>query len=201
MMPSVDQPGLFSIGHSNISLEAFLRLLDVTCIQVVADVRTVPRSRYVPHFDAAPLAAALTRRKIMYLSLGEQLGGRPEGDEYYDADSHVRYDRLAESEPFQAGITRLRAGMQEYRIALLCSEEDPARCHRHLLIGRVLRSEGTELYHIRADDRLQPDGELVDVYQADPLQPALLMPNMRERAWRSLRSVSRGRVLPSSSVR
>jgi uncharacterized protein (DUF488 family) len=172
----------------------------MTRIQVVADVRTVPRSRYVPHFDAAPLAATLTRCGMMYLSFGEQLGGRPDGDEYYDADSHVRYDRLAESEPFQAGIERLRNGMQEYRIALLCSEEDPARCHRHLLIGRVLRSEGMELYHIRADGRLQPDGELVDVDQEDPRQPALFMPNMRERAWRSLRSVSRRKVLPSSSV-
>lgn len=54
MMSSVDQPGLFSIGHSNVSLEAFLRLLDMRRIQVVADVRTVPRSRYVPHFDAGP---------------------------------------------------------------------------------------------------------------------------------------------------
>lgn len=135
----------------------------------------------------------------MYLSLGEQLGGRPEGDEYYDTDSHVRYDRLAESEPFQAGIARLRNGMQEYRIALLCSEEDPARCHRHLLIGRVLRSEGVELYHIRADGRLQPDRDLMDVGE-DPQEPALFMPTMRERAWRSLQSVSRRRALPSSSV-
>jgi uncharacterized protein (DUF488 family) len=199
-MPSVDQPGLFSIGHSNVSLEALLRLLEMTRIQVVADVRTVPRSRYVPHFDAAPLAAALTRRGITYLSFGEQLGGRPDGDEYYDAEGHVRYDRLAESELFRSGIARLRNGMQEYRIALLCSEEDPARCHRHLLIGRVLRSEGTELYHIRADGRLQPDGELADVGQGDPRQPALFVPTMRERAWRSLRSVSRGRMQPSSSA-
>jgi uncharacterized protein (DUF488 family) len=176
-----------------------LSLLGTTRIDAVADVRTVPRSRYVPHFDAQPLSVALAARNIRYVPLGRQLGGRPDGDEFYDKKDHVRYDRLAECEVFRAGIERLLNGAKEYRIALLCSEEDPSRCHRHLLIGRVLHDRGVDLLHIRADGRIQPDTELRAADEKALTQPTLFGDGLRERAWRSLRSVSRGRV-PLSSL-
>jgi uncharacterized protein (DUF488 family) len=196
---NTSQPGLFSIGHSNVPLDALLSLLGSTHIQVVADVRTVPRSRYVPHFDAKPLATALAGRNIKYVSLGRELGGRPDGDEFYDEDEHVRYDRLAECDVFRVGLDRLLNGAKGYRIALLCSEENPMRCHRHLLIGRVLRGKGINLLHIRADGRIESDIELDASDEQASAQTALFSPTLRERSWRSLRSVSRRRMPLSSS--
>jgi uncharacterized protein (DUF488 family) len=155
-----DRPGLFTIGHSNQALDDFLDLLQQHRIAAVADVRTVPRSRYVPHFSAGPLREALAGRGISYIPMGHELGGRPEGDEFYDAEGHVLYGRLAATPAFRGGLDQVLAGAQTSRIALLCSEEDPGRCHRHLLIGRVLRGRGVPVSHIRRDGSVETEAEL-----------------------------------------
>jgi uncharacterized protein (DUF488 family) len=193
------QPCLHSIGHSNITLEDLLGLLQRHKIEVVADVRTLPRSRYVPHFDAGPLQEALLRQGIRYVPLGEQLGGRPDGDEFYDEQDHVLYGRLARSQMFQAGIDRVVRGARNYRIALLCSEEDPSKCHRHLLIGRVLRDRGVALLHIRGDGCIQTEADLDSQRTDTDPQAALFEINPEEWRWRSIRSVSRRRLPPNSS--
>jgi len=165
-----DGPALFTIGHSNQALDDFLGLLQLHRIEAVADVRTVPRSRYVPHFSAGPLREALTGRGIAYIPMGRELGGRPEGDEFYDEHGHVLYGGLAATPAFRSGIDRVLAGTQTSRIALLCSEEDPSRCHRHLLIGRVLRARGVALSHIRRDGRVETEVELA-IREADAGPP------------------------------
>ena len=155
-----DGPGLFTIGHSNQALDHFLSLLQRHGIEAVADVRTVPWSRYVPHFNAKALGAALASQGIGYVPLGAELGGRPAGDEFYDEQDHVLYGRLAAGAAFQDGLDQVLARARTSRIALLCSEEDPARCHRHLLIGRVLRERGVGLTHIRRDGRMETEAQL-----------------------------------------
>ena len=192
-------PRLYSIGHSNIALEDLLCLLKGHHIEVVADVRSSPRSRYVPHFDARPLGEALAQQEIKYVSLGRQLGGRPDGDEFYDEQDHVRYDELARSQTFQAGIDRVLKGSGNYRIALLCSEEDPLKCHRHLLIGRVLRDRGVALLHIRGDGRIQAEDDLYSAPADTSPQGELFEANLEDRRWRSAQSVSRRRAPLSSS--
>jgi len=199
-------PGLLTIGHSNVALDDFLALLEQHGIETVADVRTVPRSRYVPHFSAGPLREALTRRGIAYLPMGPELGGRPEGDEFYDEEGHVLYGRLAATPAFRSGLDRVMARAQTSRIALLCSEEDPSRCHRHLLIGRVLRARGVTLSHLRRDGRIETEVELA-IREADEGSQATLFDGStgfddatgfgdrgaQEGQWRSPRPVSRRR--------
>lgn len=114
----------------------------------------------MPHFSAGPLREALAGRGITYIPMGRDLGGRPEGDDFYDEEGHVLYGRLAATPAFRGGIDRVLAGAQTSRMALLCSEEDPSRCHRHLLIGRVLRARGVALAHIRRDGRVETEAEL-----------------------------------------
>ena len=63
-----ERPRLYSFGHSNVALEDFLCLLKSRRIEVVADVRSSPRSRYVPHFDAPRLQGALAQQEIKYVS-------------------------------------------------------------------------------------------------------------------------------------
>jgi uncharacterized protein (DUF488 family) len=98
-------PGLFTIGHSDLALEDFLALLQRHAIDTVADVRTVPRSRYVPQFSAGPLREALDRCAIGYLPLGHELGGRPAAGDFYDGEGHVLYGRLAGSPPPRGLVT------------------------------------------------------------------------------------------------
>lgn len=194
-------PGVFSIGHSNVSLDAILGLLEAQSIDVVADVRSSPFSRYVPHFDAQPLREALISRAMKYVPLGDELGGRPPEVDFYDERGHVLYDRMARSERFQAGIDRVLRGATTYRLALLCSEEDPSACHRHLLIGRVLRERGTDVMHIRGDGRIEADSEVASRDTPTPLQTTLFGGVPEERPWTSTRSVLRRRAPSSSSER
>jgi uncharacterized protein (DUF488 family) len=154
------QPSVWTIGHSNQSLEAFFGLLDQQRLEVVVDVRSSPYCGYATQFNRGPLQAALQNRGTKYLYLGDVLGGRPEAAEFYDDQQHVRYDLLARSAGFQQGIQRLMSGIAAYRVALLCGEEDPMECHRRLLLGRVLANRGVCVLHIRGDGRVQSEEEL-----------------------------------------
>ncbi len=152
---------IYTIGHSNHALEIFLHLLRQHAIEVLVDVRSQPYSRYTPHFTADALKRAAQDAGLRYLYLGRELGGRPEDAACYDAQGRVRYDLVARSQSFQAGIERLLTGSARYRVALLCAEEDPAGCHRRRLVGRVLQDQhGIEVLHIRGDGSIQPEIEL-----------------------------------------
>jgi uncharacterized protein (DUF488 family) len=190
---------LYSIGHSNHALDVFLGLLANHCIDVLVDVRSQPYSAYTSYFNAQPLRQTLTRAGIEYLFLGAELGGRPGGDEFYDAEGHVLYDRLAASSLFLQGIERLQQLLADGRVAMMCSEENPAVCHRHLLVGRVLAQREVIIQHIRGDGRLQTDAELLaEQSTAEGSRQRLLFAELEEPPWRSLRSVSPRRPQPSS---
>jgi uncharacterized protein (DUF488 family) len=94
---------------------------------------------------------------MKYVFLGKELGGRPEGSEFYDEGGGVLYDRLAESALFLEGIDRLMEGVKGYRVAIMCGEEDPVKCHRRVLVGRVLEERGVRVKHIRGDGRVEDD--------------------------------------------
>ncbi len=180
-------PGVFSIGHSNHDLAAFLGLLGPARIDVIADVRTSPFSRYATHFNREHLSRALRAGGLDYVFLGRELGGRPEGDEFYDVEGHVRYDRLSKSPLFGEGIQRLIEGSAKHRVAMLCSEGDPAQCHRHLLIARVLDQLGVGVTHILPDGRMAAYGT---VAERTPTQFGLFDVE-EEHLWRSPLSVLR----------
>jgi uncharacterized protein (DUF488 family) len=82
---------------------------------------------------------------------------------------------------------------------LLCSEEDPSKCHRHLLIGRVLRDRGVAVSHIRGDGCIQTEADLDSQETDTSPQTALFEITSEERQWRSIRSVSRRRLPLNSS--
>jgi uncharacterized protein (DUF488 family) len=181
----------FTIGHSNHDFEAWLALLRQHTVEVVVDVRSSPYSKYVPQFDRELMQKSLEKAGLRYLFLGAELGGRPANPSYYDAKGHVLYSRLCDDEHFQAGIARLETGIHRFRVTLVCGEEDPANCHRRLLIGRVLTELGHTMMHIRGDGRLESD-ETVATEAGKPLidtQPALFA-ELDEDQWRSTASVS-----------
>jgi uncharacterized protein (DUF488 family) len=102
---------------------------------------------------------------------------------------------------FVSGIERLERGMAAFRVALVCGEEDPAHCHRRLLVARVLVERGHEVLHIRGDGRVETDAEIAAASGKSLVneQPALFA-ELDEDQWRSTASVSPKRTPESFSA-
>jgi uncharacterized protein (DUF488 family) len=197
-------PVVHTVGHSNVSQEAFIALLQQHGVEVLVDVRSAPYSKYVPHFNGDALKQAVVRAGIKYLYFGGELGGRPREREFYDTKGHVRYDLIAESPQFKEGIERLLRGIREHRVALMCNEEDPRECHRRLLVGRVLTARGVAVLHIRGDGRIQPEAELAEAERKDApadVQQEFAFAAREKPEWKSTRSVSQARPPKPSSGR
>ena len=153
---------LWTIGHSNHPADRFGALLQQHGIETVVDVRSQPYSRFSPHFRQSRLRELLSDIGIGYLFLGDELGGRPKEPELYDSAGDALYDRVARTEHFAVGLRRLMATAARQQVAAMCSEEDPTRCHRRLLITRELLNHDIPptVMHIRGDGRLVSEAEL-----------------------------------------
>jgi uncharacterized protein (DUF488 family) len=201
MMRGPTPPTVLTVGHSNGQANAFLDLLRAASVQVLVDVRSQPTSAFAPQFDRVRLTEDLETSGIRYVFLGTELGGRPQGPGMYDKDGHVLYGRVADSDRFKDGVRRLTTGIEQYRIAVMCSEEDPTNCHRRLLVGRVLRMQGVDVQHLRADGSMQTEAEVAAAERLrypDRYQEKLF--GGEETEWRSIRSVSGGTRRPTSSA-
>jgi uncharacterized protein (DUF488 family) len=149
---------ILTIGHSNHALTQFLALLEGAGVSAVADVRSRPVSRWVPHFNRERLQAALAERGISYQFLGRELGGRPD-DPTLMKGGKPDYEAMAKTPAFAAGLARvIEAGTTE-RVALLCAERDPVDCHRFLLVGRELAARDVNVAHILANGELEPHAD------------------------------------------
>jgi uncharacterized protein (DUF488 family) len=190
---STCRPTLYTIGHSNHSEEKFLALLQQHQIEVLVDVRSQPASRYNPQFNEGQLKRSLQAAGIRYLFMGDSLGGRPVGDEFFDDEGHALYHRMAKSPVFLAGIERLERGAAQHRVAIMCSEEDPAICHRHLLVTRVISGRDIDVRHIRGDGKLESEAQI-----APPEKQGVLFADLADESWKSLRSVSPKHQPPNS---
>lgn len=157
MTPSTMKTTLFTIGHSRHPADRFVTLLRTAGVTRLVDVRSQPASRWTPHFGKAALARLLEAAAIDYVFLGRELGGRPVGTEYYGPDGALDHARRAEAADFKAGIDQLVALARERPTAILCAEEDPARCHRRLLVTPALRRAGLAVVHLRGDGRVEDD--------------------------------------------
>ena len=192
---------VFTIGHSKHPLQGFLDLLNRHQIEVLMDIRSSPYSEFASQFNSKSLKVSVEATGIQYLFFGRELGGRPEQPEFYDGDGHVLYGRVAESPLFRSGIAQLLRDIPNQRIALLCSEENPANCHRRLLVGKVLAERGICVHHIRGDGRIQSEEELLrDEQSKDSPQPSLFEFE-RVPEWRSTQSVLPKRQRSSFSER
>ncbi len=138
---------IFTIGHSNQPAANFDGLLEQNEIELLVDVRSKPYSRY-HHFNRERLDSRLAAKGIRYLYLGDLLGGHPESSEFYE-NGRVVYERLAALKSFRRGITRVEEESAKSRVVLMCTEEDPARCHRHPLLASALHERGLRVLHLR----------------------------------------------------
>jgi len=128
---------IFTVGHSTLPIERFLRLLSAYRIEQLADVRTVPRSRRNPQFNADALGEPLRTAGIVYVPFKE-LGGlrkprRDSPNEGWRNESFRGYADYMQTPEFADALGRLVARAAERRTAIMCAEAVPWRCHRSLV--------------------------------------------------------------------
>lgn len=155
-----NRPLVYTIGHSNHRIEHFIDLLELHHIDTVADVRSQPYSRHNPQFCRDALRDALGERAIRYCFLGRELGGKTKDPTLIAPDGNPDWPRMAETEEFRLGLGKLHELIQFSRVAILCAEEDPSRCHRHHLVAPALCNDGIQVLHIRRDGSLTSEAEL-----------------------------------------
>jgi uncharacterized protein (DUF488 family) len=146
---------IFTIGHSNNKIEEIISWLKKNNIEILVDVRSVPYSRYVPQANREAIQLASNDAGIKYVFMGDKLGGRPAGIETKDNLGNYDYSELASTDKFREGLKHLFESAEENTLCILCSEEDPAKCHRGLLISRELAKLGIEVRHIRHDGSIE----------------------------------------------
>lgn len=144
----------YTVGHSNHTLEHFMEILIENGITAIADVRSIPYSRYTYQFDREALHADLKAVGIAYSFLGKELGARPDDTDCYK-NGTADYNLIAATPLFSSGLDRVIEGAQKYRIALMCAEKDPLDCHRTILVGRNLKRRNVVIRHIHADGKIE----------------------------------------------
>jgi uncharacterized protein (DUF488 family) len=144
----------FTIGHGTRSLSEFIDLLRDSAVDLVVDVRSMPRSRTNPQFNQETFPGALAPSQIGYEHIAE-LGGlrgkqrlaQPSPNGLWRVRSFQNYADYALTEPFAAGFTRLRDLGSRHRCVIMCAETLWWRCHRRLIADNLLAA-GDSVFHI-----------------------------------------------------
>jgi uncharacterized protein (DUF488 family) len=152
----------FTIGHSTRPIEEFIEVLQEADVQLVADVRAIPRSRTNPQYNKERLPATLAKVQIMYRHLSA-LGGRrrkargiaPQINGFWRHDSFHNFADYAMSSAFRAGLAELRELGNEHRCAIVCAETLWWRCHRRI-IADYLIAAGDMVFHILGPGHVEP---------------------------------------------
>ena len=153
---------IFTIGHSTHSKEHFLSLLQQHNITAIADVRSVPYSKFNPHFNQQELKIYLRQHNIKYVFLGKEFGARTENPECY-VQGKVQYHKIAQTPEFKNGLNRIKKGVKLYNIALMCSEKAPLDCHRTILVSRyIIEKLHFNIIHILENGTTKTQAEVMN---------------------------------------
>jgi uncharacterized protein (DUF488 family) len=157
----VRQP-YFTIGHSTLELDAFVALLQGAQIALLADIRTVPRSRTNPQFNTETLPASLAAFQIGYEHMPALGGLRRKSrtvpaavNGFWINQSFHNFADYAMTDAFRDGLAELRERGRERRCAIMCSEAVWWRCHRRIVADYLLAA-GETVFHIMGNGRVEP---------------------------------------------
>jgi uncharacterized protein (DUF488 family) len=163
---------VYSVGHSNRSIAEFVDLLRTGGVRLVIDVRTVPRSRANPQFNADVLPDELAPYQIGYQRIAELGGLRGRSHDvpsdvngYWENQSFHNYADYALSEPFEDGLEQLMRISAQQPTAIMCAEAVWWRCHRRIITDYLLA-------------RCRP---VMHLMGAGRIEPASMTPGARER--------------------
>jgi uncharacterized protein (DUF488 family) len=151
----------FTIGHSTRPIEEFAALLTAAEVNLVVDVRTVPRSRFNPQFNRDVISASLSADGVSYEHLAA-LGGlrgvqrdiAPETNAFWENASFHNYADYAMGEEFRSGLRTLRELGKSARSSVMCAESLWWRCHRRIIADYLLAA-GEEVFHILGQGHIE----------------------------------------------
>ena len=128
---------VFTVGHSILPIQSFIALLQTYGIERLVDIRTIPRSRHNPQFNGDALDHSLKPENIVYVPL-PALGGlrharKNSPNTGWRNESFRGYADYMQTEAFEEGLATLMRMSREERVAIMCAEAVPWRCHRSLV--------------------------------------------------------------------
>jgi uncharacterized protein (DUF488 family) len=155
---------VLTIGHSTRPVQEFIALLQENGVSRIIDVRTIPRSRHNPQFNRDTFPETLAQAGIRYTHM-PGLGGL----RHARADSPNRgwrngsfrgFADYMQTDEFAHNIEQLMEFSSRERVAIMCAEAVPWRCHRSLIADALL-ARGVRVVHIvgkakRADHEITP---------------------------------------------
>jgi uncharacterized protein (DUF488 family) len=150
---------MMTIGHSNRPLEELIGMLQAHGVNLLVDVRTVPKSRYNPQFNTDSLPAPLRAAGIEYLHM-PGLGGlrharKDSINTGWRNDSFRGYADYMQTPEFDAALVELVQASNGRQAAVMCAEAVPWRCHRSM-IADALTARGVAVEHIMSGDKSSP---------------------------------------------
>jgi uncharacterized protein (DUF488 family) len=152
----------FTIGHSTRPLDAFIALLRESGITLLVDVRTVPRSRTNPQYNADALPQPLDATGIGYRHLaalgglrGRRRDAPAEANAFWENQSFRNYADYAMGDAFRDGLDTLRALGRTERCAIMCAEAVWWRCHRRIITDYLIAA-GEQVFHILGPGHVEP---------------------------------------------
>jgi uncharacterized protein (DUF488 family) len=155
----MENPSLYTIGHSTRSLEQFVEIVKSFDVEMIVDVRTVPRSRRNPQYNLDTLAGLLAPFGLEHEQLRELGGLRKKSvtvaddvNGFWENRSFHNYADYALSDEFERGLDRLLTLSRTRRCAIMCAEAVWWRCHRRI-ISDYLLLRNVEVYHIMEKDK------------------------------------------------
>ena len=156
---SAQTPRIFTVGHSTRPIGDFLRLLKAHGVRLIADVRTVPRSRHNPQFNQEALRRALGRERVSYRHL-KSLGGlrralKESPNMAWRNASFRGFADYMQSDEFAGGLEKLMELARRRLTAVMCAEAVPWRCHRSL-IGDALLIRGFQVEELSSLSSTRP---------------------------------------------
>ncbi|WP_069999735.1 DUF488 domain-containing protein [Cellulosilyticum sp. I15G10I2] len=152
---------LFTIGHSNYSVDRLIDMLRYYHINCIVDIRGTPYSKYNIQFNKETIRQTLIDQGYKYIYMGKEFAAQREDKRLYKNDGYADFEKVIYDKDFLNGIERLKSGCKKgYRIALMGAMQDPINCHRCILLGRALQEEGFNLKHICDDYSLASQEDL-----------------------------------------
>ncbi|MFH7980563.1 DUF488 family protein [Clostridioides difficile] len=166
---------IFTIGHSNYPYDKLINMIKKYDINCVVDIRETPYSKYNIQYNKEAFNESLRNSGFIYIYMGKEFGAKRTNKDVYTQEGYADFEKVAKEDIFLNGIERLKKGCQMgYRIVLLGAMQEPIRCHRSILVGKVLNKEGFDVKYIMHEGNLsyQEDIEesLLDKYFSDRKQ-------------------------------
>ncbi|WP_302570027.1 DUF488 family protein [uncultured Clostridium sp.] len=143
---------IYTIGHSNYTMERLIDMLEYYNINCVVDIRGTPYSKYNIQFDKEIIRYTLTNAGFVYIYMGKELAAKRIRKNSYNNEGYSNFEEVIKEEEFKRGVERLKNGCEKgYKIILLGAMQDPIRCHRSILVGRELVKNDFDVKHILDD--------------------------------------------------